>query len=311
MDRSDKLRQTMKYLFSSKHLFTLLLFVSLFLGVARAQTIVTSIHPYFSLTEQIAPQADVHRLLAIGTSPHSFEPKPSQIRTVANADLIIINGVIDAWVYDIIEASKSQAIVLDIMNELDFQHIDSHDGHDHSTHSEKNEEERDLGNPHIWLNPVLMSEAVQVIAEHITALDTLDSSTVQANANKLSTSIRNLDRQIQRRLIPITNESFVPFHNAWAHFADHYHLNLLLEIEPAPGREPTAHYLAEALQSIEETNTKAVFSEVQLAKRPAQVVADNAKVELFQLDPIGGSEGRESYQKMLLYNVNTLIEALR
>jgi len=80
--------------------------------IASAQTIVTSIQPYYSLTTQIAPNADVHRLLAIGASPHNFEPKPSQIRRVAQADLIIINGVIDAWVYDIIDASKSNAIVV-------------------------------------------------------------------------------------------------------------------------------------------------------------------------------------------------------
>ena len=288
-------------------LITLVLFFAV--RMAHAQNIVTSIHPYYSLTQQIAPQADVHRLLAVGASPHSFEPRPSQIRTVANADLIIINGVIDDWVYDIIDATKSKAIVLNMMTELDFEHIEDHEGHNHGP--ETDSENKDLGNPHIWLNPALMSRATTLIAEHIIELQIDSTDNVQANAQRLSNQINTLDRQIQTRLSLIGNEAFVPFHNAWAHFADHYHLNLLLEIEPAPGREPTAHYLAEALESIAEANTKAVFSEVQLAKRPAQVVADNAKVALYQLDPIGGTSGRESYQDMLLFNARTIIEALK
>lgn len=286
-------------------------------SVARAQTIVTSIQPYYSLTQQIAPDAEVFRLLAIGASPHSFEPKPSQIRTIAKADLIIINGVVDDWVYDIIEASKSKAIVLNMMNELDFEHIEDHDGHNHEVESAA---DADLGNPHIWLNPALMAKGVSVIAKHLTELETTettattattDKTAIQNNAKRLANSLNNLDRQIQRRLAPLSTTPFVPFHNAWAHFADHYHMNLLLEIEPAPGREPTAHYLAEALDQIAATGTKAVFSEVQLAKRPAQVVANNAEVSLYQLDPIGGTENTESYQDMLLYNVNTIIEALK
>lgn len=304
-------------------IFIVLLVCSALFSEARAQTIVTTIQPYYSLTQQIVPDADIHRLLAIGTSPHSFEPKPSQIRTVAKADLIIINGVVDAWVYDIIDASKSKAKVLNIMNELDFDRIDDHAGHNHG--NEVDYESEDLGNPHIWLNPALMAQAVQLIATTISELnfsnsditadnsgvDNSETDTVLKNANALSRSIMNLDRQVQLRLSPVRRESFVPFHNAWAHFADHYHLNLLLEIEPAPGLEPTAHYLAEALETIADANTKAVFSEVQLAKRPAEVVANNANVKLYQLDPIGGSAGRESYQEMMLYNVNTLIEALR
>ena len=276
-------------------------------SITHAQTIVTSIQPYYSLTQQIAPDAEVFRLLAIGASPHSFEPRPSQIRMVAKADLIIINGVVDAWVYDIIDASKSKAIVLNMMDELEFDHIEDHDGHDHEVESV----DKDLGNPHIWLNPALMAKGVSIIAEHIVEVNIADAFAIQSNASQLSNSINSLDRQIQIRLAPVSTTPFVPFHNAWAHFADHYHLNLLLEIEPAPGREPTAHYLAKALDQIAMTDTKAVFSEVQLAKRPAQVVANNAKVNLYQLDPIGGTKGTESYQEMLLYNVNTIIEALK
>lgn len=302
----------MKKLFSTtySHSIRIVVFSILFATtIASAQTIVTSIQPYYSLTTQIAPNADVHRLLAIGASPHNFEPKPSQIRRVANADLIIINGVIDAWVYDIIDASKSNAIVVNLMQELEFESIEDHAGHDHAGYSNTNHP--DAGNPHIWLNPALMEKAVHLIANHLAKIDAPQANSFENNANRLGSDLHRLDNQISIRLRPHSREAFIPFHNAWAHFADHYHLNLLLEIEPAAGKEPTAHYLAEALTQITASKAKAIFSEAQLSQRPAEVVANNAKVDLHQLDPIGGVEGRESYQAMMRYNVATIIQAFK
>ncbi len=108
----------------------------------------------------------------------------------------------------------------------------------------------------------------------------------------------------------IRGAAFVPFHDAWPHFAARYGLDLVVEIEPFPGREPGPRYVAQALELIRDSGAKAIFNEAQLNPRPAEVVAESAGVEIYTLDPLGGSAGKETYQELLRYNAGVLLEAL-
>ena len=63
-----------------------------------------------------------------------------------------------------------------------------------------------------------------------------------------------------------------------------------MEIEPFPGREPSPAYVAEALRPIEGSGAWAVFGEVQLDPRSAEVIAESAGVPLVLLDPLGGTQ---------------------
>jgi zinc transport system substrate-binding protein len=62
---------------------------------------------------------------------------------------------------------------------------------------------------------------------------------------------------------------------------------------------------------MEKSQAAALFSEPQLDRRPAQVIADQAKLPLFELDPIGGSAGAETYEKLLEKNADVLDKALK
>lgn len=51
--------------------------------------------------------------------------------------------------------------------------------------------------------------------------------------------------------------------------------------------------------------------EVQLSRRPAEVLAAEANVALYELDPKGGVAGRDTYEQLLLFNAAVLAEALQ
>jgi len=112
-------------------------------------------------------------------------------------------------------------------------------------------------------------------------------------------------------LAPVRGAPFVPFHDAWPYFAAHFGLDLVVEIEPFPGREPSAGELAEVIDTIARAGAVAVFSEVQLPERPARVLADEAGVRLGVLDPIGGAPGRRGYAELLRYNAAEILATLR
>ena len=342
------------------YLFLVVAFFYLALSsVVFAQKIVTTIHPYYSLVKQIAPKADVVKLLPTGVSPHLFDPSPRDVRNLADADLIILNGHVDEWALDLIDSSGTKAQVLEVFKEISFEVIEAdehgHEGeehhdeeehhdddehhdeeehhgeeeehHDEEEHHAEEEEHHDENmaeaheghghhghgneNPHIWLDPWLMINGVLLITEHIRAIDSDNGTSYLLNSKRLIDDIWELDRELKSLLEPVSGAAFVPFHDAWPYFARRYNLNLVVEIEPSPGQEPSAGYLAYALKEIQESSAKAVFSEVQLAPRPAEVVAENAGVNLFVLDPLGGQSGTESYQDLLRHNARTIAEALR
>ena len=69
--------------------------------------------------------------------------------------------------------------------------------------------------------------------------------------------------------------------------------------------------MADVLRAIREGEAAALFSEPQLDPRPARVVAAESGLPLFELDPIGGGPGAETYEALMRRNIAVLEEALR
>jgi ABC-type Zn uptake system ZnuABC Zn-binding protein ZnuA len=290
-------------------LSTTVLFVSL---AAWAQPIVvTSIFPYFDLTRQLTGSvAEVHLLLPPGASPHTFDPTPQDVAVLLEAELIIMNGGVDKWLFALIEASGSEAVVLEVHPELEHSPPDDNAEIERAGELDREGHEHQGINPHVWLDPLLMEQAVDLIAEKLTEIDPGNRDFYNQERASLKFELRTLDQELSKMLRPIRGAAFVPFHDAWPHFAARYGLDLVVEIEPFPGREPSPRYVAQALELIRESDAKAVFNEAQLNPRPAEVVAESAGVGIYTLDPLGGTDGKETYQELLRYNAEAIFEAL-
>ena len=285
---------------------TLFLCLALASTAAWAQptvTVVTSVHPYAALIQEIAGQdATVVQLLPSGASPHTFDPTPQDVIKVADADLVVFNGVLDEWLTDLVAASGTDAPVLEVMTELDFKPVAGDD--------KTSEKALEGVNPHIWLDPVLMKQAVPLIVDQLVNIDPEHATDYQANGKKVVEELGTLTNELQKMLAPLKGAAFVPFHDAWPYFARRFGLDLVVEIEPAPGREPSPAYIADALSLIKGSGAKAIFSEPELPARPAEVVAENAGLPLYILDPLGGSKETQSYAELMRYNARTLVTAL-
>lgn len=295
-------------------------------ALAWAQpTVVTSIHPLYTVTQDIAGEhAEVVRLLPPGASPHTFDPSPRDVAQLEEADLLVMNGVLDEWLVEMSEAVNADAPLFELVAELEFEPVGGHD-EEHGEHEEgepedeahgdeesENEDAHDHGgvNPHLWLDASLMAQAAPLIAAQLAEVDPENAEAYRANGERLAAELTALDAELRETLEPVAGAAFVPFHDAWPYFARHYGLDLVVEIEPAPGREPSPAYVAEALELIADSGAEAIFSEVQLSPRPAEVVAESADLPLYLLDPVGGGAETGSYAELMRYNARTILEAL-
>lgn len=297
-----------------------LLLAALLVGAASAQVrVVASLPPYASLAKLVTGElGDVTSLLPAGASPHGFDPSPRALRTVRNADLVLLNGGLDAWVLELLEAAGGGAELLVALDVAGVEAI-AGEGHEHEDEHEDEREEEEHGdehaegealvNPHVWLDPIAMVPVVRALGARLGEIDPANAARYAANADEAARRLELLDAQLREVLASAAGRPFVPFHDGWPYFARRYDLDLVIELEPFPGREPGPRYLAEALAAIRDSGAPAIFSERQLTDRPARVLAREAGVEVVLLDPLGEPDAG-GYEAMLRANAEAVAAAL-
>jgi ABC-type Zn uptake system ZnuABC Zn-binding protein ZnuA len=260
---------------------------------------------------------DVVLVLPPGRSEHSFDPTPREMARVADSRLGLSVGFeMDAWLERIVRgAAGSDVTIVQVGPRVGPRTMHSEEIGEEAADEARDggEEEHHHGptDPHFWLDPLKMQSAVEVMVEAFSALDPAGASGFRARGESLKRSLGELHATIDRRSRAWTRRTVVTFHGSMGYYADRYGLTIAAVIEPFPGREPTARYVTEVLAAIRTTNAAALFSEPQLERRPAQVIAEQAHVRLLELDPIGGTAGRDTYERLLLHNTNVIDQALR
>jgi zinc transport system substrate-binding protein len=182
------------------------------------------------------------------------------------------------------------------------------DGDDHADHRHA---ARGAPDPHFWLDPQRMVAAIDVIATELTALDPAGKEAFAQQAAALKQSLTALDAALAARAAAWTHKTIVTFHGSMGYFAARYGLRVAAVVEPLAGKEPTPQYVAAVLAAIRHGRAAALFSEPQLDKRPAEVIAAEGRIPLGVLDPVGGGPGRDSYEALLTWNADQLEQVLR
>lgn len=283
--------------------------------------VAVSIFPLYDLVKRVGGDAiDAILVLPPGRSEHDYDPTPKEMAQVAQAKLAICIGLgVDAWLERIVKsAAGDKTPILQVGPGLDPRKIDKDMVGDEAAdaarpaddHHDEHAHERGADDPHVWLDPVRMQRAIAAIVTSLAQLVPAAAEGFRARGDATVEALGDLHAFIGGESKKWNKKTIVTFHGSMAYFAARYGLTIAAVIEPFPGKEPTAKYLSEVLDSIRKTNAAALFSEPQLDPRPAKVVADQAKVPLFELDPVGGDPSAESYEALLKKNVAVLDKAL-
>lgn len=289
----------------------------LLLGVASGaspQRVVVTLAPYADLIERIGgTDVEVTTLLPPGASPHAFDPSPSQAAALARADLIVMNGGLDAWLERLVEATAPGAARFVVLGAVEESIGAAPASEEEATTGNAAGHEHDHGalNPHVWLDPRLMVVAAKALAAELSRVDPVHSEAYEERLDALVADLLELDASVAELLAPIAGAPFVPFHDAWPYFAARYGLDLVFTLEPFPGREPSPKYIAEGVAAVRRSGAKAIFAERQLDPRSAEVVAESAGVMVVTLDPLGGVPGPTRYDDLIRYNAQLILDALR
>ena len=267
---------------------------------APKKSVAVSFQPYYTLVSNIGGgKLEVTLLLPPGVSPHTFDPKPSDVRKVSSAGIAFMNGgSIDEWLSSLVKNSGSTAKIVRFQDVLEYKKL---------APSDTDEGKYD---PHIWLDARIMEKAAKVIGEELAQFDAPNAGLYRKNAALEVKKLETLHAELVQDLAPIKNQRIVTFHGAWTYFAHAYGPQIAASIEPFPGKEPSARYIVDVVKLIRAQKVKAVFAEPTLPEGPARSIAENAGVKLFVLSPEGTSKVGDYYAMMRL-NKKTLLEALK
>jgi zinc transport system substrate-binding protein len=265
--------------------------------------VAVSIPPLADMARQIGGErVTVVLLVPPGSSVHTYEPTPRQVRFVADAHILVLNGInLEFWAAKVIEAANNPELQVVHTAEGIPLLEEAHGHHDHG----------EAGNPHVWLDPVHAMRQAGQIRDALIAVDPEHQSVYLANAHRYLAELQALDGEIQAEVATWRHRRFVAFHSAWVYFAERYGLEQVAVIEEFPGKEASPEYLAGVVGTIRRLNVPAVLAEPQLPARAAEAVANEAGVAVVVVDPLGGVPGVETYVELLRYNVAQMATVLK
>ena len=171
---------------------------------------------------------------------------------------------------------------------------DGHDGHDHDYEFD----------PHIWLDPILVKQQVNVIRDGLIQADPQNKEHYEENARIYNNKMDTLDMKIESALSSCQKDTIVPFHNAFTYLGERYDIHIVALSGMTPDAEASAAEIAEFVDFVEDNEIKVIFSEDLVDPRLAEVIADetNARVMLFSpLEALSKEEAGKNVSLSLIH----------
>ena len=285
-----------------------------FRNISDKPKVAATIFPLYDIVRNIAgDEVDTVLLLPPGASPHTFDPSPADLRALAGSHtLFAVGHGLDNWAMRMADSAGITEIVIVDKNIDLLEADDDHDDEDEDEHDEdENDNDEYNYDPHYWLSVKNAIKIADQVRDQLTIAFPQSSAEFDANYQLYVQRLEMLDEQITSELSELGDPSIATFHNAFAYFAKDYPVTIAAVFEEFPGREPTARYISEFRQEVIRNNIRVVFAEPQFSPNALTPIANDIGVSLSTLDPLGGVEGRDAYESMMIYNVNQVIDAYR
>jgi len=258
-----------------------------------------TIFPLYDIVRNVAgADADVVLLTPPAASPHTFEPRPSELRSVKGAGAIYAVGHgLDDWVAGLGEAAGVETVIVDRgINLLRSPDADAeHDGRD----------------PHYWLDPANAALIAANVTDDLGRRFPASAAAFRRNLEAYLGELDETDGRIRDLLADLPNRDIVTLHDAWYYFARAYDLNIVGSFEPTAGREPTPQYLAALQRAVTVAQSRTLYAEPQLSTQSLAAFTGDNGLTIVIIDPVGGGAGRGSYVELMLYNARIIRENQR
>lgn len=274
--------------------------------------VVTTVSPITSIVENIGgTRIQLEGVVPEGVNSHTFEPQPSLARLMAEADLIVINGLfLEQPTLQLAESNKKEGAVI---LELGDQAISPEDWQFDFSFPES----AGHPNPHLWPDPNLGLRYAELVHDQLAAIDTDNASYYGQNLAAFRQRIESMDQAIRTAVstVPGQNRKLLTYHDSWAYFARQYGMDVIGAVQPSDFSEPSVREVAQLIDQVRELRLPAVFGSEVFPSDVLETIANEADatfIDDLADDDLPGVPGdsEHSYLGLMRQNMEIMIPAL-
>lgn len=278
---------------------------------AEKVNVMTSIFPLYDFTMRVGGDlVDVELMLPPGVEAHGFSPTPNNMIGVKHADLFLYTSdILEPWAGTIVAAvGVKSGKAIEVGKEIisGEKNRTDHEGH----HSGLD--------PHIWLDPSLAVEMVEVIASALSEVDPGNSKAYMNNSAEYISRLHQFDKQTRDILQNCKLRTIVSGgHFAFGAFARRYGLKAVSPFQGfSPNAQPSPRAIARLVKSVRETGSEVIFHEELIQPKIARIIADETGGRLLLLHGVHNVsqkelERGETYLSLMQKNVDNLKQGLQ
>ena len=246
------------------------------------------------LATLVGPNGDVH----------VFAPTPGDVKTIAAADIVFVNGLgLEGWIDRLIAASATRALVVVASWGI-------------TPRSGTRAQDRGASDPHAWQSVANAKLYVGNIRDGLIAIDAAEKKIFEANANTYLAKLDALDGEISAAIeaIPSARRKVITAHSAFGYFGDAYGIEFIAPEGLSTEAEPSARDIAKLIEQIRRENVPALFLENVADSRLLQRIGAETGVRIggrLYSDALSPPDGpAASYIEMMRSNLRELTRAL-
>jgi zinc/manganese transport system substrate-binding protein len=271
-------------------------------GDSGEVTVVATTPHVADLVRNVAgDRADVETLVEPEADPHDFEPRPSDARDLAEADVVFRSGGdVDDWLGSLLDSAGGDADEVTLIDSVET--VESAGDTD----------------PHWWQDPRNAERAVAAIRDALADADPDGRDTYDANARAYSERLRALDRGIAACIgrVPADRRKLVTTHDSFGYYARRYGLAVIGALIPSLSSQAqaSAGEVDRLVDQIERERVEAIFPESALDPRLEEAVARESGAEVADelwADTLGpDGSGAETYLDAMALNTERIVDGL-
>lgn len=284
--------------------------------------IVVTIPPLLSLAKALAPPgAEVTSLTPPGVSEHTYEPPPSAVARMLDADVVVMIGLgLEPRVQAALDKHPSPTRRVVVFADAvglagaSAEHEDTHDhAHDDQGDDDGHGHHHAGADPHLWLDPVLVERFIPALRAGIEASlkgrgvsTPAEVARLDGAQRRLIEDARAIDSAYQSALADAPSRVLVTHHDAYSRLAVRYNLQVVAVLRPVSVVEPTPGDIQRAVDAIRAHGVKAIYVEPQFSAAAAERIARLTGARVLSLDPLGDGD----WDAMMRTNLSRLVEGL-
>ena len=271
-------------------------------GFAELNVLCTTF-PIYQITRNVAQGragAEVQLMLPAGMGcPHDYALTPQDMRKLARADVLVVNGLgmeefLGAPVKTAnpdIETVDSSAGIQELL-EYAHEHSEAEEERDHEAEAAPGHEEHDHGhhhhagvNPHLFASPRQAARIALNVAAGLSKADPEGAATYFRNAQAYAARLNALADELAALGRTLKNNRIVEPHGVFDYLARDMGLEIAAVLRPH-GQEPSAAEMLDLVREIREKQAGAIFTEPQYPAKVGAALARETGLPTATLDPV-------------------------